>query len=63
MQESIWILVSHVSGKWMKAEGTDGGTSRGQEEGVTEEEDMLDFIPWNVVARDWIKLLEPWLRS
>ena len=57
------FVISHVSGKRMIAEGTDG-TSRGQlKEGVTIGENMLDFIPLNVPALDRTGLLEPWLRS
>jgi hypothetical protein len=63
MQESVRILVSHVSGERMKAEGTDG-TSRGQlREGVCIGARMLDFIPWNLSAIDRTPLLVPWLKT
>jgi hypothetical protein len=63
MHESVRIIVSHVSGLRMQAEGTDG-TSRGQfREGVNVGENMLDFLPWNEAARERTPLLEPWLRS
>ena len=57
------FVISHVSGKRMIAEGTDG-TSRGQlKEGVTIGENMLDFIPLDVSALDRTELLKPWLYS
>jgi hypothetical protein len=57
------FIISHVSGKRMIAEGTDG-TSRGQlKEGVTIGENMLDFIPLDVSALDRTELLRPWLES
>jgi hypothetical protein len=63
MQESVRILVSHVSGERMKAEGTDG-TSRGQlREGVTIGESMLDFIPWNLTPDERSPQLVPWLKT
>jgi hypothetical protein len=55
------FVVSHVSGKRMMAEGTDG-TSRGHfKEGVSIGENMLTFLPWNESAFERTKLLEPWL--
>jgi hypothetical protein len=61
MTKGVRITVSHVSGKRMMAEGTDG-TSRGQlREGVSVGECMLGFIPWNVSALDRSPSLEPWL--
>ena len=63
MRESVRILVSHVSGERMKAEGTDG-TSRGQlREGVCIGARMLDFIPWNLSAGERTPLLVPWLKT
>jgi hypothetical protein len=63
MHQDARILVSHVSGERMKAEGTDGA-SRGQlKEGVTIGENMLDFIPWNLLAPQRLENLKPWLLS
>jgi hypothetical protein len=63
MNQSARILVSHVSGKRMMAEGTDG-TSRGQlKEGVTVGDDMLHYIPWDLSALERTPKLEPWLTS
>jgi hypothetical protein len=63
MKQQARIKVSHVSGKRMVAEGTDG-TSRGQmKEGVSVGENMLDFIPWDETALERTDLLKPWLLS
>jgi hypothetical protein len=44
MRHNCRIIVSHVLGKQMKAQGTDG-VSRGQtKEGVTARLDMMSFI-------------------
>jgi hypothetical protein len=61
MRHRCKIIVSHVSGERMKAQGTDG-VSRGQmKEGVTAGLDMMSFIPFHQSAiqrspqvRDWI---------
>ena len=63
MQEQAHILVSHVSGVQMMAEGTDG-TSRGQlKEGVSVGENLLGFIPWNENGLERTEALKPWLES
>jgi hypothetical protein len=61
MRHHCRIIVSHVSGERMRAQGTDG-VSRGQmKEGVTAGLDMMSFIPFHESAlkrsptvRDWI---------
>jgi hypothetical protein len=63
LKEQARFVVSHVSGKRMMAEGTDG-TSRGHfKEGVSIGENMLTFLPWNESALERTELLEPWLLS
>jgi hypothetical protein len=57
------IIVSHVSGKRMIAQGTDG-VSRGLlNEGVTTGLDMLSFIPLHLNSIERNPLLTPWIRS
>jgi hypothetical protein len=63
MKESVQILGTHVSGKRMKAKGTDGTSSGHFTEGVTMGEKMIDFIPWNLSATKRTPLLLPWLRT
>jgi hypothetical protein len=63
MQEGCKIIVSHVSGERMKAQGTDG-VSRGQlKEGVSVGKDMLSFIPFHLSAMERSAKVEPWIRS
>jgi hypothetical protein len=63
MQEGAKIIVSHVSGERMKAQGTDG-VSRGQlKEGVSVGKDMLSFIPFHLSAIQRSSAVEPWIRS
>jgi hypothetical protein len=50
MQEGSSILVSHVPGEHMKAQGTDG-VSRGQlKEGMSAGRDMLSYVPLHLSA-------------
>ena len=59
----ITIHVSHVSGKRMIAQGTDG-LSRGQlNEGVMDGPDMLDFVPLHLSALTRHPELEQWVSS
>jgi hypothetical protein len=63
MTHNASIVVSHVSGKRMIKEGTDG-VSRGQlREGVTAGESMLSFIPSNEDPLDRASELKPWIKS
>jgi hypothetical protein len=63
MQQGARIIVSHVSGERMKAQGTDG-VSRGQlKEGVSAGRSMLSFIPFHLSAIQRSPDVEPWLRS
>jgi hypothetical protein len=63
MNESAQRLVSHMSGKRMMAEGANG-TLRGQlKEGVTIGNDMLHYIPWNLLALNRTNKLKPWMTS
>ena len=55
------FLVTHVSGKRMVKQGTDG-ISRGHlREGISIGEQMLSFCPWNVSSFDRSKELKNWL--
>jgi hypothetical protein len=63
MHEGAQIVVSHVSGERMKAQGTDG-VSRGQlKEGVSIGADMLSFIPFQLSAIQRSPAVEDWIRS
>ena len=63
MHEGARIIVSHVSGERMKAQGTDG-VSRGQlKEGVSSGSDMLAYIPFHLTALQRFPPVETWLRS
>jgi hypothetical protein len=63
MREGAKVLVSHVSGERMKAQGTDG-VSRGQlKEGVSTGKDMLSYIPFHLSSIQRSPAVEPWLRS
>jgi hypothetical protein len=57
------ILVSHVSGKRMIAQGTDG-ISRGElKEGISQGASMLSFIPLHLSAIDRSIALKEWIMS
>jgi hypothetical protein len=63
MREGAHIVVSHVSGERMKAQGTDG-VSRGQlKEGVSTGADMLSFIPFQLSCVQRSPAVEGWIRS
>jgi hypothetical protein len=63
MREGARIVVSHVSGERMKAQGTDG-VSRGQlKEGVSAGADMLSFIPFQLSAIQRSPAVEDWICS
>jgi hypothetical protein len=63
LREGSSILVSHVLGERMKAQGTDG-VSRGQfEEGVSTGRDMLSYLLLHLSAIQQSPAVEPWLRS
>ena len=63
MQAGAKILVCHVAGKRMIAQGTDG-VSRGQlKEGVSTGAEMLDFIPLNETAIERSHELKNWISS
>jgi hypothetical protein len=57
------LLVIHVSGKRMQAQGTDG-VSRGQlSEGVMNGESMMSFLPLHETALERSPRLKEWLRK
>lgn len=59
----IAIFTSHVSGKRMIVEGTDG-LSRGLlNKGVMGGESFFSFLPFNLTAAPWSASLVPWVRS
>jgi hypothetical protein len=64
MQKGMQIIVSHILGEQMKAQGTNGGGSRGQvKEGVSTGVDMLSFIPFQLTAIQQSTAVEDWIRS
>ena len=57
------VLVTHVSGKRMMAQGTDG-ISRGHlREGISLGASMLSFCPWGTCALQRSPSLLPWLKE
>jgi hypothetical protein len=63
MEKGCRVVVSHVSGERMKAQGTDG-VSRGQlKEGVPSGASMLSFIPTDRDPLDRSPKLREWLSS
>jgi len=57
------FVVTHVSGKRMVKQGTDG-ISRGHlREGISIGEQMLDFCPWNLSSLERSKELKHWLEE
>jgi hypothetical protein len=57
------FIISHVSGKRMVHQGTDG-ISRGHlREGITVSEMMLDFCPWHLSALERSPHLLSWLKE
>jgi hypothetical protein len=57
------LLVIHVSGKWMQAQGTDG-VLRGQlSEGVMNGEPMMSFVPLHLTALERSPQLKKWLKE
>jgi hypothetical protein len=57
------IIVSHVSGTQMIAQGTDGVSQGLLTEGVTNGLDMLSFIPFHLSAIDLRPERIPWIQS
>jgi hypothetical protein len=63
MWNNAKVLISHVAGKRMEAQGTDG-VSRGQlKEGVLTGQEMLWFIPFHLSALKRSPLVETWIQS
>jgi hypothetical protein len=63
MKYSAKVVVTHVSGERMKAQGTDG-TSRGlSKEGVTMGRNMLTYIPFDETCMERSPKIETWIRS
>jgi hypothetical protein len=63
MLEGAKIVVSHVSGEMMNAQGTDG-VSRGQlKEGLSSGQSMLSFVSFHLSAVQRSDDVEAWLRS
>jgi hypothetical protein len=63
MRNNAKVMVSHISGDRMRAQGTDG-VSRGQlKEGVSAGKSMLSFIPLHLDAIERSPAVEPWLKS
>jgi hypothetical protein len=63
MRNHAKVMVSHIAGDRMRAQGTDG-VSRGQlKEGVSAGKSMLSFIPLHLNAIERSPAVELWLRS
>jgi hypothetical protein len=63
MRNNAKVIISHVAGERMKAQGTDGA-SRGQlKEGVSTGQDMLSFIPFHLSSIQRSPAVETWIRS
>ena len=57
------FIVSHVSGRGMKQQGTDGVSRGNLKEGVSVGHSMLSFCPWHLSALERNSLLKPWISS
>ena len=63
MRTGCQILVTHVSGKRMIAQGTDGVSRGNLSEGVMSGKPMAEFLPFHLSALDRAPALLPWVRS
>jgi hypothetical protein len=63
MKHRCDIVVTHVSGKRMVAQGTDGVLQEHLKEGVSTGEDMLGFIPLHLSALQRSETLKSWIQS
>jgi hypothetical protein len=63
VEHGVKIVVSHVSGKRMIAQGTDGVSRGTLGEGVAAGADMLQFIPLHLSALEQSPQLKEWLLS
>eukprot|EP00980_Cylindrotheca_fusiformis_P027728 scaffold22529_cov73-Cylindrotheca_fusiformis.AAC.2 len=63
MEFGFVALICHCSGKRMIAQGTDGLSRGGLNEGVMGGKSMLTFVPLHLPAFQRTSLLEPWVKS
>jgi hypothetical protein len=63
MRNNAQVLILHVWGERMKAQGTDGVSCGQLKEGVMTGQSMLSFIPFHLSAIERSPLVEPWLQS
>ena len=63
VKHSCWILVFHVSGKRMQAQGTDGLSRGTHMDSFSSEEDILSLIPFNLSAIERSSNLKEWIMS
>ena len=63
MRSGSSVLVSHVSGKRMIAQGTDGVSRGNLAEGVMAGKPMADFLPFHLTALERSPGLLPWVKS
>ena len=63
MRSGCQVLVSHVSGKRMIAQGTDGVSRGNLSEGVMAGRPMSEFLPFHLSATDRSPALLDWVRS
>ena len=57
------LLITHVSGKRMMAQGTDGVSRGSLKEGVALGEAMISFCPWGMSALETEENLKEWIQS
>jgi hypothetical protein len=63
MKHGCRIIVSHVSGERMKAQGTDGVSRGHMKEGVSAGMSMMSFIPFHLTASDRSPAVKTWISS
>lgn len=63
MRSGCQVLVSHVSGKRMIAQGTDGVSRGNLSEGVMAGRPMFEFLPFHLSATDRSPALLDWVKS
>ena len=59
----VKVLVTHVAGKRMQAQGTDGVSRGSLREGVAVGKEMITFCPWGKSALETSPSLKSWIHS
>ena len=63
MKYAIKLLITHVAGTRMMAQGTDGVSRGSLREGVAVGKEMISFCPWGRTALESEKNLKPWMQT